>query len=425
EMWEKAVRYLRQAGAKAFARSANREAVAYFEQALAALRHLPETRETLEQAIDLRFDLRTSLFPLGELERIFGYLREAEGLARTLDDQRRLGWVSVYIGHLFWMTGHSADARTSAESAQAIAETLRDFQLQVGANFYVGTVCLTSGEYGQAESFLRKVVQLLEGDRYRDRCGLAGFPAAMARGYLAWALAERGAFEEGIVHGQEGIRIAEALEHPYSWVVASWGAGYLYRTKGELTHAVRLLERALALCREWNLPTLLPITVGFLGPLYALSGRVAEGLSLLDQGVNALESIQSLIVAQFGEACILADRLEDALALAERALALARERGQRGYEAWALRLLGEIAPRRDPPDVETAEGHYRQAMALAEELGMRPLIAHCHLGLGKLSRRTVDRSKIEEHLTTAMTLYREMDMGFWLAQAEAELAVLG
>ena len=106
-------------------------------------------------------------------------------------------------------------------------------------------------------------------------------------------------------------------------------------------------------------------------------------------------------------------------------MALARERGQRGYEAWALRLLGEIAPRRDPPDVETAEGHYRQAMALAEELGMRPLIAHCHLGLGKLSRRTGDRSKVEEHLTTAMTMYREMDMGFWLAQAEAELAVLG
>ncbi len=425
EMWEKAVSYLRQAGAKAFARSANREAIAYFEQALAALRHLPETRETLEQAIDLRFDLRTSLFPLGELERIFGYLREAEGLARTLDDQRRLGWVSVYSGHLFWMTGHSADARASAESAQAIAETLRDFRLQAGANFYVGTVCLTSGEYGQAESFLRKVVQLLEGDRYHDRCGLAGFPAAMARGYLAWALAERGAFDEGIVHGQEGIRIAEALDHPYSWVVASWGAGYLHRTKGELTHAVRLLERALALCREWNLPTLLPITVGLLGPAYALSGRVAEGLSLLDQGVNALESIQSVIVAQFGEASILADRLEDALALAERALTLARERGQRGYEAWALRLLGEIAPRRDPPDVETAEGHYRQAMALAEELGMRPLIAHCHLGLGKLSRRTGDRSKVEEHLTTAMTMYREMDMGFWLAQAEAELAVLG
>jgi predicted ATPase len=97
ELWEPAVTYLRQAGAKASARSANREAVGYFEQALAALQHLPETRERLEWAIDLRFDLRTALFPLGEFERIFGCLREAEGLARMLDDQRRLGQLAVYI----------------------------------------------------------------------------------------------------------------------------------------------------------------------------------------------------------------------------------------------------------------------------------------------------------------------------------------
>ena len=136
EVWEKAVTYLRQAGTKAFARSANREAVACFEEALVALQHLPETREMREQAIDLRFDLRTSLFPLGELERLIGYLREAEGLARTLDDQRRLGWVSIYMGHLLWSTGHSTDALTFVQSAQAIAQTLQDFRLQVGANFY-------------------------------------------------------------------------------------------------------------------------------------------------------------------------------------------------------------------------------------------------------------------------------------------------
>ena len=100
EAWEKAVTYLRQAGAKAFARSSNREALAYFEQALTALTHLPETRETREQAIDVRFDLRNALFPLAEFGRIEGYLREAEALARTLGDQRRLGWVSAYMsGH--------------------------------------------------------------------------------------------------------------------------------------------------------------------------------------------------------------------------------------------------------------------------------------------------------------------------------------
>ena len=224
EVWEKAVSYLRQAGAKAFKRSANREAVACFEQALVALRHLPEARETLEQAIDLRFDLRTSLFPLGELDRLVTCLNEAQAFAQTLGDQRRLGWVSVYMSHYLWMAGRSTEARTFAQSAQAIAEPLSDFPLRVGANFYVGTVGLTSGDYRQAKAFLQTVVQLVGGERQRDRYGLAAFPAAMARGYLTWALTELGEFEDGLMHGAEGVRIAEALDHPYSRIVASGGS---------------------------------------------------------------------------------------------------------------------------------------------------------------------------------------------------------
>ena len=94
-------------------------------------------------------------------------------------------------------------------------------------------------------------------------------------------------------------------------------------------------------------------------------------------------------------------------------------RPQRPYEAWALRLLGEVTARHDPPD--HAEGHYREALALAEELRMRPLVAHCHLGLGKLYLRTGKREQAREHLTTATTMYREMDMRFWREQAEEEL----
>jgi tetratricopeptide (TPR) repeat protein len=152
-----------------------------------------------------------------------------------------------------------------------------------------------------------------------------------------------------------------------------------------------------------------------LGSVYALSGRVDEGLSSLDEGQKKVTaSFQTLIVTHLGEACMLADRLEDALAFGDRALALARERGQRGYEAWALRHLGEIASSRDPLDAETAEGHYRAALGVASELGMRPLVAHCHLGLGKLYRRTGKHEQVREHLATATTMYREMGMRFWL-----------
>jgi tetratricopeptide (TPR) repeat protein len=127
--------------------------------------------------------------------------------------------------------------------------------------------------------------------------------------------------------------------------------------------------------------------------------------------------VQTQFLTYLGEAYVLADRLEDALECAGRALTLARESGLRGYEARALCLLGNVNAHRGSPDY--AEGHYREALALAEELGMRPLVAHCHLGLGKLSRRTGTREQAQQHLATATTMCRDMGVTYWLEPAEA------
>ena len=430
EMWEKAVRYLRQAGARAFARSANRESAACFEQALTALGHLPESRQTLEQAIDLRFDLRNSLLPLGNFETFHGYLREAEVLARRLDDQQRLGWTSVYLCHYLWMTGCTREARAFGRRAQVIAETLGDFRLTVVARFYLGLACFAAGDYGPAEELLRKAVQSLEGDLSRERCGLAGFPSVMARSYLGLAVANRGEFDEGITQAQEGVRLAENLDHPYSLIVACWGLGTLYGVKGQLEEAIGVLERGLTLCCDWKLTVLAPLVTGPLGYVYTLAGRVAEGLTFLRQALDGMESMgrgayRSLVLVQLGEASALAGRLDDAGAFAERALQLTRELGERGCEVLALHLLGEVGSHRQPPDLAAAAGHYRTAIVLAEGIEMRLLIAHCHLGLGKLYRRTGKRRKAQEELATATALYRKMEMRFWLEQAETEMRQLG
>jgi class 3 adenylate cyclase/tetratricopeptide (TPR) repeat protein len=427
EAWEKAVPYLHQAGVRAQARSANREAVSCFEQALTALGHLPEARERQEQAIDLRFDLKTSLFPLGEFERILGHLREAEGLARRLDDHGRLGQMFVHMCHTLREAGHPTEALAFGQNAQAIAESLRDVSLQVTGNLYLGTACLWTGDYRQGEQLLRKVLQLLEGDRSRERFGLTGFPAVLVRAYLAWVFADQGEFEKGIAYGQEAPRLAEVLDHPYSLAFASWTLAYLLITKGELNHAIDLLERGVALSREWSLTSISVMHTGSLGYAYALSGRTADGIPLLEHAQGVSETMgfggyQPLFLMHLGEAYALAGRFEDALARAGRALTFARERGQRPYEGQALRLLGEITARQDRP--EHADGHYRDALTLAEELGMSPLVAHCHLGLGKLYRRTGQREQAQEHLTTAATMYREMAMTYWLEKAEAELRPL-
>ena len=138
----------------------------------------------------------------------------------------------------------------------------------------------------------------------------------------------------------------------------------------------------------------------------------------------ATDSVYFEVVCRLslGETQVLAGHLEEAQALVERALALACEHQERGHEAYALRLLGEIAARRDPPEHEPAATHYRQTLALAEELGMRPLQAHCHRSLGTLYTATGQREQARTALSAAIALYRDMDMAFWLPQAEATLA---
>jgi class 3 adenylate cyclase/tetratricopeptide (TPR) repeat protein len=426
DLWEKAVTYLRQAGGKAFARSASREALAYFEQALVALSHLPETRETREQAIDIRFDLRWALFPLAEFGKIDGTLQEAETLTRGLDDQRRLGWVLTHrASHLMVVRASITEVRMCAEQIQTIGETLADVPLQVAAQYYHAHVAYMSGDFRATEDTCRRLIEILQGERTRERFGLWQFPAVLSRVFLARTLAERGLFDEGEAHGRDAIRIAEALEQPFSLIEACLGLAYLHGVRGDLSQAINMLERAVALSGE-DITIFGPNAMASLGHAYTVSGSVGEGISWLKQGLAGQDSVgigylHAVSLVQAGEAYLLVEQVEDARTAAERALRFARERGERGHEAWALRLLAEIAAHSDPPDLESAPAQYGQALARAQELGMRPLVAHCHLGLGKLYRRTGKREQAREHLTTASTMYREMGMTFWLEQVESEL----
>jgi tetratricopeptide (TPR) repeat protein len=134
---------------------------------------------------------------------------------------------------------------------------------------------------------------------------------------------------------------------------------------------------------------------------------------------------QALCNLTLGEAQLLAGRLEDAHTVAKGALTLARAHQERGNEAYILHLLGEIAMRRDPPDVALAAAYYQQALVLAEALGMGPLQAHCHLSLGTMYAKAGQWEQAHAALSTAIEMYRSMEMTFWLPQAEAALAQRG
>jgi predicted ATPase len=239
EVWDKAVTYFRQAGAKAAVRSAYREAVSCFEQALAALPRLPGTHERLEEAIDLRFDLRTSLLPLGQLEKGLEYLREAEGLARTLDDPRRLAWASAYMISSCWLTGRLTDALTFAETAQGIAETRGDLRLKVVANQYLAAALWNVGDYQAATDLFQKVTGSLKGDLSRERFGQALLPSVFARRYLAHALAERGEFDQSTAEAEEGCGLPRQRITPSASAKPIWRSGTVTPSRENSTRRCR------------------------------------------------------------------------------------------------------------------------------------------------------------------------------------------
>jgi len=420
ELWAQAVTYLRQAGTRAAARSVNREAIERFQEALVALGHLPEGSGTYEQAIDIRVEIRHCLLLLGDHEKIFEYLKEAAALAERLGDQRRLGWVSSYMAHHWWYSGDPDLAIDSGRRALAIADAVHEPVLQVLTNFHVGQAHHALGEYRRAVAFFAQTVTSPECEILAERFG--SLYSVRSRSWLAWCFAELGDFEQALTHGQEGVRIAEVVDQPFSLITAYVGMGVLHLRKGELPKATTALERGLALCQARDLPVLFPTVASRLGAAYVLLGRLDEALPLLERAAVEATSMSrlsghSLRVTHLGEARLAAGLIEEALAAVTHALDLARQHKEGGYQAWALRLLGEIKAQEDR-GLEEADAALTQSMALAAALGMGPLVAHCHAGLARVQWRIGSRAKADEHFQSAVRMFREMEMTFWEERAE-------
>jgi class 3 adenylate cyclase/tetratricopeptide (TPR) repeat protein len=408
EVWDKAVSYLRWAATKAHSRSAFREAVGHLREALGAVERLPETRETMEQAFDARMELRAALFQLGEAEQIRDCLSGAEPLAGALGDLGRIALVSGSVGNHCWWTGQPDRALVHAGQAYDTAVKLGD-QYALGHGFGVGQAWHALGEYRRAIQYLAPVADSLSGDKLRWRPpGVGGFTSVFCRSWLSWSLSECGDIAAATDYSEEAVRIAELVENPSGLVQAYVEKGRLALFLGEVDRAILALERALEVNRQANVPIWRPWVTAVLGAAYAENGRTVEGVALLEEAIRDAEATrfmfgQSRRVAWLADAHRLAGRIDEAAALARRAIDLAVTHCERGHEAWAWHTLAQAG---------AAADHYRRAMALAEALEMRPLVAHCHLGLGRLQGAP-------EHLAAAAALFRESRMPHWLAQAEA------
>jgi predicted ATPase/class 3 adenylate cyclase len=423
EAWDKAGPYLREAGRRAFARSANREAADHFEHAAATFDRLPQTREMLEHGIDVRFELRTALQVLRAFDRQQACLADALKLAESLKDQRRLGYALMFASLRATLVENYAEGFRLGHRALDIGKALGELGIQAGACCYLGVTNMAVGRFPEAVRLCEAAIALIPPERIHEHFGQARPISNLARAVLGIALGRLGRFSGALAHATAAVQIAGDANQAYSLASSAYELGNVWLLKGEHENAVRELEHGIEVWQTLQAQRWAP-AVAALGLAYCWMGRVSEGLALIQEGPEGLTAYQLSTGALSSEAYLLTGRISEAAAKAHELLALAREKGQRASEADALRLGAEIAARTEPLDAVGVEQQYHAAMSLADELGMRPLVAHCHLGLGKLYRRTGKRQEAQEHLATAIAMYREMDMRFWLDQAEAEVREL-
>jgi tetratricopeptide (TPR) repeat protein len=424
ELWNKAVNYLEQAASKAVARSANREAADFYFKALASLQHLPQDGEALGRSVDIRLGLRNPLFLLGQFEELRRSLREAEAIAEGMGDHKRLGRVLNFLTGYYDLVGEHTRAIESG--ARGLHFNNGDLELNTVTYYYMGLTYHHMGQYKQSITTLNQALYAVNDERYLyERFGTANVISVICRCWLTQCFAQLGEFKEGISIAETGIRIAEESEHAYSLAYAYCSLGFLFLIRGDLEQAIRALEKSQKICESSEIRVLTTHIGSNLGFAYALAGRLDDAIPLMEKAERQSESIGrkagwSLRLTWLGQACFLAGQVNAAREYGQRALTLATDIGERGYQAWALKLLGEVAQAQSPDDAQ-ARSYYDQSMLLATQLEIRPLQAHIHLDLGRLLHRENQIDQAKSELSLAATTYRSLEMPIWIAAAEQEL----
>jgi class 3 adenylate cyclase/tetratricopeptide (TPR) repeat protein len=423
ELREKAVSYLFQAGEKAARRSAPRMANVWYQQALDQLETLPETAGKWEQSFDVLMGLRAVEVALGETKTALQHLREAEAFAEKLNDDRRRGTVWARLASAGALQGELNEAVVAGTRAVLMAERLGDDALRIEAQ---GMLAWT--HYYRAD--FRKVVELAEAvlEATASVYHSGSLPSPIyVRGWLIRSLAELGQFAEAAPHARDMIELAEPTQSPYPVGQAHLCAGWYLLAKGDWAQAWPHVDRGTQEYRKGNIRLALPHGIASSALILSQTGEASHALSFLQEGEELLtQGIARGTIDQagmdygwLGRAALLLGRLDDAQRLAD--LALENSPSHPGYAAHALRLLGDLAAHSDRFDADQSEAHYCKSLALAEARVMGPLVAHCRSGLGKLYHRIGKRQQAHEHLTIATSMYREMDMRFYLEKAEASI----
>jgi class 3 adenylate cyclase/tetratricopeptide (TPR) repeat protein len=430
ERWGPAARLLQQAGDRARERCANREAVSLYEQALVALSHVPEGRDRAREALEIRGRLRHALIPLGDLRSVLPHLQPMDADATSLGDDRWLAMIMAFRGECLRAGGDLVGAAAAGERAISMLRSHTGSAVDLaGAGFQLALTYIAQGRHRAAARILADSSQRLRVLPLQQQLLTGDVRLPNMLGQEAFCLATLGEFEKAEVRGAEAVALAEStgfVNRPLGLIVGLMGLGTTYVMRGEVERGASVLERGRGVALERDVLLALGLVCSALGYARALQGRHLEALALIEEATVSWDASGRVVMRSrhrrlLAEAYLLAGRPDDARKTVEEALALARRHGEQGNEAEALRVLGECSAAGASPDPTTGRQFLEQALALGEELEMRPLVAHCHLGLGKLYRCTGKSSELDEHLAAARAMYGDMGMTYWLERAEAEL----
>jgi predicted ATPase/class 3 adenylate cyclase len=425
--WPRAYKYNRGAGLKAQSFSAYIEALTFLEAALEALKKLPRTKPHIEQEIDLRFSMRSALFPLGSHDDWADHVRKAELLAKELNDNARLANCYNYLASHHWIRGRHKESIKLGEIGLQLAKSAGDFSVEITTKFHLGIPLLYMGELERQVELHREVAKRLSGPSALERHGLSSVPSVTARGFLAWGLSELGEFEEAEMWALQGEELAGQVMNAFSAAFIQACLGLIYLRKGDLDPALHFLQKANTLVHDADIQSIFSFVAVSLGYTYLLLERRDDALPILEDAVKPQNLDFSLVSAIYpltalSEAYRLNRQIAKALETAEEALRIFRQTEEHYFGAWALFIMAKIQSDNNSEQPDQAKQRYIQATDLADKLKMRPLLAHCCLELGKFY---IQRGQIKEarsKLFRAIDLYRSLGMRFWQPKAEAKLS---
>ena len=423
EVWEKAVDYLRGATDKAYTRGALAESGAYAEQALDISKRLTSNPENIRRRIDATLNLWTPFIASGQFQRLVPVFGEVEALAQDLGDETRLGRVWVRLCGIRLLEGRYTEELDYARRALESTAAAQDAEIRLAAMVQLGLANHSLGNYATAIGHFQRIVEGPEAEGAKRRFGSHLAPYVTATAWLAWGCAVVGKFELSRSYAARCIETTESSA-PVAQAVARIFSALALAYQGDFGQARGQAERAVQLCETRGVLTYLSAAYAVWGWVLSWSVSPSEGLPYLERAVDIHEATGLKVYLPrmyrfWADALLLAGDTGAARQKAQHALDLSRELGERGEEAQTLVLLADIAA--ESVDENVAGTLYGEARQLAEELGMRPFVAHCHHGIGRLQGRTGHGMQSVEHLTTAGAMYREMDMQFWLDKVNAEM----